>query len=55
MSGLYTSALYLINTYAYTQYRGYLYIVLYLRYITGLANIFSVLGIMTCALIGGVL
>ncbi len=36
LSGLLTSALYLINAYAEVNYRGY---------ITGLANIFSVLGI----------
>lgn len=46
MSGLYTAALYLINTYAYTQYRGY---------ISGLANVFSVLGILVCSLLGGVI
>jgi predicted MFS family arabinose efflux permease len=55
MSGLYTAALYLINTYAYTAYRGYLIHETLCRYISGLANVFSVLGIMTCAFIGGIL
>lgn len=46
MSGLYTAALYLINKYAYVQYRGY---------ISGLANVFSVLGILVCSLVGGII
>lgn len=46
MSGLYTGALYLVNKYAYTEFRGY---------ITGVANVFSVLGILVCSLLGGVL
>jgi len=44
MSGLYTSALYLINKYAETNHRGY---------ITGIANFFSVIGIFCCAVVGG--
>ncbi len=46
MSGLITAALYLINKYAETNHRGY---------ITGLANIFSVLGIFMTAVLGGLL
>lgn len=46
MSGLYTGALYFINKYAYTDFRGY---------ISGLANVFSVLGIFVCSFIGGIL
>lgn len=46
MSGLYTGALYFINKYAYTDFRGY---------ISGLANVFSVLGILVCSFLGGYL
>ncbi|CAK69322.1 unnamed protein product (macronuclear) [Paramecium tetraurelia] len=46
MSGLYTGALYFVNKYAYTEFRGY---------ISGLANVFSVLGILICSFVGGVL
>ncbi|KRX03549.1 Major facilitator superfamily domain, general substrate transporter [Pseudocohnilembus persalinus] len=43
MSGLQTASLYLIQKYAYKNYRGY---------ITGLSGIFSVLGILICVLSG---